>query len=139
MKSHNSAPKSATSMLQMGESWCIFIHSEGFAQFFGTCGGQKNPVGLCPAPRWTPPYLRFSFSIKFSFFGNDQDFASQSLKDHLWALPGRMRRDAQARHVAATNTHSETRLVLDRVEDPSRRKHNVATRLLCHHSLMWQT
>ena len=29
-------------MLQMGESWCIFMHSEGLAQIFSACGGQKS-------------------------------------------------------------------------------------------------
>ena len=52
MKSHNSAPDSAMHMLQMGESWSIFIHFEGFAQNFRRLWRAKNLAGLCPAPRW---------------------------------------------------------------------------------------
>ena len=50
----DSPPKSAVTVLQMGESWCIFIHSKGVAQIFRRLRRAKSPAGLCPAPRWTP-------------------------------------------------------------------------------------
>ena len=54
MKSQPSPSNSAVTMLQIGESWCIFTHSERFAQIFRRLRRAKNPAGLCPAPRWTP-------------------------------------------------------------------------------------